>query len=115
MSADRVTELLDEASENIGDALHIYKSPAFPSGLSSRAGTFVELLGRLREVATRLNDAILEAPSTFNLGSDDDASAGNHISEACARLSESIVDLASAHISADEAHSALSHLKIHDV
>ena len=115
MTADRVTELLDEASENIGAALDIHKSPTFPSGLSSRAGTFVELLGRLREVATHLNDAILEAPSTFNLGSDDDASAGNHLNEACARLSETIVDLASAHISADEAHSALSHLKIHHV
>jgi hypothetical protein len=115
MTADRVTELLDEASENIGDALHIYTSPAFPAGVASLAGTFAELLGRLREFATRLNDAVLEAPSTFNLSSDDDASAGNHVSEACARLTETIVDLASAHISADEAHSALSHLKIHDV
>jgi hypothetical protein len=113
MTDDRIAELLGEADETIRDALHVHEPPEYPGTLYDRCCCLVGLLAKLRETTTRLHDTTERAPQTWTaLGSDDDTPPSDHVDAACAALVRATAEIDDAYRLANEAFSALSHLKI---
>jgi hypothetical protein len=80
--------------------------------LYRRTGNIVELLGKLSQVVGRLDDTLKHLPETWEIDSDDSSAARVHVTTAAftLRAAGAALDDASRH--ANEAHSALSHLKL---
>jgi hypothetical protein len=68
MTDDKVALLLSTADSMIRDALHIYETPEWPSDIYDRCGAAVDLLAKLREVATRLEHLAERAPAMWDSG-----------------------------------------------
>ena len=116
MSDDKAADAMNAASAQLREALHAsYGAPEFPADLYARCGLIVELSHMLEQAATMLHDTTERAPTIFeDLGSDDDTAAREHVDAACSALVRAAAALDDAGRLADEAHSALSHLKILD-
>ena len=115
MSDDKAARLMDEAAEKLHDALHAsYGRPQYPSDLYARCSELVDLLGKVRQAATMLHDTTERAPQLFDLGSDDETAAGQHVDAACSALVRAAAEIDDAYRLANQAFSALSHLKLAD-
>jgi hypothetical protein len=108
-----IADLIDAASEALRASMHIPATPAYPSDLARRSGNVVDVLGKLAQVVRRLDDTLVHLPETWELGSDDRSPAGTHLSTASLTLRAAGAALDDAYRHANEAHSALSHLKLH--
>jgi hypothetical protein len=109
---DPIADLIDAASESLRASMHIPAVPEHPSTLANRGGNLVELLSELAQVVGRLDDTLKHLPQTWELGSDDSSPAGTHVTTASFTLRAAGAALDDARRHANEAHSALSHLKL---
>jgi hypothetical protein len=109
---DPIAELIDAASETLRASMHIPAVPEYPSDLYRRSGNLVDLLGKLAQVVRRLDDTLKHLPQTWELDSDDSSPAAAHLTTASFTLRATGAALDDAYRHANEAHSALSHLKL---
>ena len=107
-----IADLIDAASESLRASMHIPATPEYPSDLYRRSGNLLDVLGQLAQVVRRLDDTLMHLPQTWELGSDDRSPAGTHVTTASFTLRAAGAALDDAHRHANEAYSALSHLKI---
>jgi hypothetical protein len=124
MTSDDETEptlaAIEAASEAARAANHAaYHAPATPESLYGRTGALVELLGRLRQVAFTLGNQVERAPSDavkggLLLDTDDGVSPSEYVHEARRLLADAAAGVEAATRAAEQAHSALSHLKLVD-
>jgi hypothetical protein len=111
---------IEEASEAVQTANHAaYRAPATPESLYGRTAALVELLGRLRQVAFTLGNQVERAPSDAMKGgqlldTDDGISPSEYVHEARRLLADAAAGAEAATRAVDQAHSALSHLKLVD-
>jgi hypothetical protein len=110
---------LAAASEAVRESLHV-QAPATPESLYERSAFLVEILGRLGQVADRLGDQADREVTTANtlgelLDSDDDQPAGDHVRRAREALAAAAGRIEDASRMADQAQSALSHLKLSEL
>ena len=112
MTDDKVALLLSTADSMIRDALHIHEAPEWPSDIYDRCGAAVDLLAKLREVATRLEHLAERAPAMWDLGSDDHMPASAHLNAARSALLRATGEIDDAYRLASDAFSALSHVKV---
>jgi hypothetical protein len=110
--ADPIADLIYVASESLRASMHIPGAPEYPSDLYRRSGNLVDLLGKLAQVAGRLDDTLKHLPETWELGSDNSSPASAHVTTASFTLRAAGAALDDAYRHANEAHSALSHLKL---
>ena len=109
---DPIAELIDAATETFRASMHIPAVPEYPSDLYRRSGNLVDLLGKLAQVVGRLDDTLKHLPQTWELDSDDSSPAGTHVTTASFTLRATGAALDDAFRHANEAHSALLHLKL---
>jgi hypothetical protein len=109
---DPIAELIDAATETLRASMHIPAVPEYPSDLYRRSGNLVDLLGKLAQVVGRLDDTLKHLPQTWELDSDDSSPAGTHVATASFTLRATGAALDDAFRHANEAHSALLHLKL---
>ena len=112
MTDDKIALLLGAADSTIRDALHVHEPPKFPSDLSARVGGICDLLAKLEEVTTRLDYMTERAPTMWDLGSDDHMPARAHLDAARSTLLRATGEIDDAYRLANDAFSALSHVKI---
>jgi ParB-like chromosome segregation protein Spo0J len=96
-----------------------YPAPATPESLYGRTAVLVELLGRLRRVAFTLGNHVERAPSDgmhdgLLLATDDGVPAAEYVHDARRLLADAAAEIDDATRIADQALSALSHLKLTD-
>jgi hypothetical protein len=109
---DAIAEVIEAASESLRASMHIPATPEYPSDLYRRSGNLVDLLGKLAQVVGRLDDTLKHLPQTWELGSDDSSPASAHLTTASFTLRAAGAALDDAFRHANEAHSALLHLKL---
>ena len=109
---DPIAELIDAATETLRASMHIPAIPEHPSDLYRRSGNLVDLLGELAQVVGRLEDTLEHLPQTWELDSNDSSPAGTHVTTASFTLRATGAALDDAFRHANEAHSALLHLKL---
>ena len=102
----RPAETVEQRQGRLTDGQDRRRCPA----LTSR--WLLDVLGQLAQVVRRLDDTLMHLPQTWELGSDDRSPAGTHVTTASFTLRAAGAALDDAHRHANEAHSALSHLKI---
>lgn len=122
MSSDERAEptlaAIEATAESARAANHAgYHAPATPESLHDRTGALVELLGHLRQVAFTLGDHVERAPSDavadgLLLDTDDEVPAGEYVYEARRLLADVVAKIEDVTRIANQAHSALSHLKL---
>jgi hypothetical protein len=122
MTDDEQTEptlaALEAAAEQARAANHhAYHAPALPSDLYARAGTLVELLGYLQQVAFTLGNHVERSPSDamregLVLDTDDGMPAREYTQDARRLLADAAAAVEQANRAANQAWSALSHLKL---
>ena len=112
MTDDKIALLLGAADSTIRDALRVHEPPKFPSDLSARVGGIRDLLAKLKEVTTRLDYTTECAPTMWDLGSDDHMPASAHLDAARSALLRTTGEIDDAYRLANDAFSALSHVKI---
>ena len=111
--SDQIAEHIDTASEALREAMHLGAvTPEYPSDIALRADNLVDLLGNLSQITLRLARAAEAAPTSFDLGSDDHTAPIEHTAAAHNALLEAVEQIEAAHRLANEAFSALSHLKV---
>lgn len=125
MSNDEETEptlaAIEAAVKSARAANHAaYHAPATPESLYGRTGALVELLGNIRQIAFELGNHVERAPSDavrdgHLLDTDDDVPTAEYVHEARRLLAEVAAEVEDANRVADQALSALSHLKLTDL
>jgi hypothetical protein len=118
---DRVVlESLDAALEQLRAACHAaFDETTTPQLLYDHCGVLVEILGRLQQLTVRLSGQIagITGPviaDEFLLASDDDVDPGDYIERARRDLVLTAAGIRHALRLAEDAHSALSHLRYED-
>jgi hypothetical protein len=110
---DPMAIAIDQAAENLRSALQAVSEAAVdPQALYARTSDLVSVFGRAQEVALALSDQIDKARESLELGSDDDTTAEEHVERAARSLSRAAGEADDARRLADQAWSALSHLKL---
>jgi len=110
---DPMTVAIDQAVEHLGGALHAADGAGVePHALYARVGDLLAVLGRVQELAMALSEQIEKAASTHRLGSDDDRPASEHAARAACLLVQVAGEVAESGLAADQAWTALGHLKL---
>jgi hypothetical protein len=110
---DPMTVAIDQAAEHLRSALFAAEGAGVePRALYARVSDLLAVLGRAQEVAMALSEQIEKAASTHRLGSDDDRSADEHAVRASCLLVQVAGEVAEAGLAADQAWTALGHLKL---
>jgi hypothetical protein len=112
---------LEAASANVREANQAaHQAPATPESLYARNGEIVELLGRLRQATERLSAQVDDTTAAAHaegalLDTDDGQPAGEYVDEARLALLRAAAEIDDALRLANQAWSALSHLKFSDL
>jgi hypothetical protein len=108
---DAIAEVIEAASESLRASMHIPATPEYPSNLYRRSGNLVDLLGKLAQVMGRLPTP---SSTSHRRGSSavTTAPARAHLTTASFTLRAAGAALDDAFRHANEAHSALLHLKL---
>ena len=124
MEADEVEPTLAAMSAAAGAVRRLnhaaYHAPASPESLYSRSGVLVEIMAGLRQTAFSLGNHIERAPTYARddglvLGSDNATPASVYLQKARSALADVAALITEATSKADQASSALSHLKVDEL
>jgi hypothetical protein len=110
MPDDMISELINRASEALRESIPLASTPESPRDLYHRAANILDLLAKLGMVVGRLDQTLTIVAQLWELGSDDDVPAAEHVSAASVALQQAKVALDRAYARASKAHSALAHV-----